>query len=410
VRFKRLILAVGGALCAFFGAESAVATDCCQYVHYCFDTARHPDLNATGCVAGEGQWEADHYCNAPGEYCEPKGVFVGSIVIRDVKVNLKGVETDVGDITVTLIQNPANPPYAMDATFDIADAYKNLRQWTKFHWFQIVIDDDCPPTFNGLLPAIPYVDPPFKGWDYQRPPGDDDLPWYWNAAEEARKDTIQINRTWDTKGRCKSCSISGTPCSNDVGCPRGEVCSFPIHPGPWMIRFRTWLVAETATTRQFSLIAGFEWARRDTGWVGPVDLAPLTQEHVDQAETALKNAGFLERGAEWSVNRQCSIENCFAVCKDGTGGGTFGKTQLECHSQCDVICGDNAAVALCVFKDEVLKLPTVSVWGAVVMALLMVTGVAVKFGRRRRRERSGRVRRVAGFEGRGEDRSSRIES
>lgn len=61
----------------------------------------------------------------------------------------------------------------------------SLCGYNSFNWYQTVNADPYPPTKNGVALVPPYMDPPLGGYDYQQPAGDDDLPFYWNAAELA---------------------------------------------------------------------------------------------------------------------------------------------------------------------------------------------------------------------------------
>ncbi len=54
-----------------------------------------------------------------------------------------------------------------------------------FNWLNVVIYDDSPtrPTVNGTQPAVPYIDPPAGGWDYEQGIGGaDNLPGYWDEG------------------------------------------------------------------------------------------------------------------------------------------------------------------------------------------------------------------------------------
>ena len=59
----------------------------------------------------------------------------------------------------------------------------SLCGYSSFNWYQTVNADPYPPTKNGVALVPPYMDPPLGGYDYQQPAGDDNLPFYWNAAE-----------------------------------------------------------------------------------------------------------------------------------------------------------------------------------------------------------------------------------
>jgi hypothetical protein len=60
-----------------------------------------------------------------------------------------------------------------------------------FDYYQVVTNDPNPPASKNAptVPlTVPYVDPPLGGYAYQ-PAGDDNLPFYWNAAELATNTT-----------------------------------------------------------------------------------------------------------------------------------------------------------------------------------------------------------------------------
>ena len=80
---------------------------------------------------------------------------------------------------------------SMRADFDVTPALQGPNSggtgiWDclELHWLQVITSDDCPAKYKNVIPAFPAIDTPKGGWDYQKPKGDDDLPWYWNKGEE----------------------------------------------------------------------------------------------------------------------------------------------------------------------------------------------------------------------------------
>ncbi|MBN2024726.1 MAG: hypothetical protein JW809_18250 [Pirellulales bacterium] len=119
----------------------------------------------------------------------------------------------------------------MDAVFSVdANAEKScIWNCMKLHWVQTIWHDDAPAKYGGVDPTLPIIDPPSGGWDYQNDndrdgmdndrdgtvdeadeatdadsrdndgdgvvdepneSGDDNQPWYWNAAEEIVYNTL----------------------------------------------------------------------------------------------------------------------------------------------------------------------------------------------------------------------------
>ena len=93
----------------------------------------------------------------------------------------------------------------------------------------------------------------------------------------------------------------------------------------------------------------------------------------------------------WSNLKDCSYKDenikgdCSGECRDGTSFNNWSYTEANCHDQCDAFCGTNEDVAACYFKNQNIKgaIPTVSEWGVVIMALLLLIGAKVYFNRRR---------------------------
>jgi hypothetical protein len=139
--------------------------------------------------------------------CAPSGG-AACIIIRDVIVNVDGVPTDIGDIDVCV----PGTGYTMDATFTVDPNWKNLCNSTEFHWFQIIVHDDCPLEYPvaGTLTPIPIADWPSGGY-VQSPPGEGDArPWYDGEG------IVDCNTftTQDTKTPCRTCVGGGPPRSS----------------------------------------------------------------------------------------------------------------------------------------------------------------------------------------------------
>lgn len=259
------------------------------------------------------------------------GVFASSAVatdltIEDVEINIDGVLTDIGDITVT-VQSPGGGHATMEGTFTVDPAYDFLCDWIEFHWVQILVDDDCPiPWAGGGPPAIPpaFVDPPSGGWAGQWA---DAEPWYWdvtgptNTGLHESEHTI-ICQTYDTED-------TKTPCTPP--------------PANWVLGFRTWLAGKTADN-ELCLIRGFEWARTAAapGFAGPTNLGVPGAAHAQEVSTALTRGGI----AGWTVN-----------------------------SKCDVTCEEPTVP---------IPTPAVSEWGLFALTLTLLTAITIKFGRRRK--------------------------
>ncbi len=77
--------------------------------------------------------------------------------------------------------------------------------------------------------------------------------------------------------------------------------------------------------------------------------------------------------------------DCSMVCTDGSTWNSWSYTETGCHNRCDSFCVTSADVATCNFKNETIKgaIPTVSAWGVAIMAILLLVGAKVYFGRRR---------------------------
>jgi hypothetical protein len=246
-------------------------------------------------------WLASFLLLAAALAATPAGAV--TVTINDVNTNVNGALTDIGTISVTI----PGPNNFMEATFTVDPEDQYLCAWTDFHWVQIIVHDDCPATVAGAVPAFPVVDTPANGWDYmyndldfppdgiqadERVPGNttgpewnddatDTQPWYLTAQEENTKNNIcQTYDIWDTKSDCD-----------------------PADGNPWVIRFRTWLVARTPVGGM-CLIRGFEWAKTEDGLnQGPTDLGAPTVAHATQVGNALTNGGI----AGWAVGSKCNI-------------------------------------------------------------------------------------------------------
>jgi hypothetical protein len=203
----------------------------------------------------------------------------------------------LGTLTVTMDDSmkldafPVGKPVAnastslMQATFDVPAAAQTSMCWScmKLHFIQEITQDDGPAKYNGVaLPRKDHsvIDPPSGGWDYQNAnggTGDDKLPWYLNAGEEAKANTDRVKYyTSDFPGY-----VAGST------------------------SFTTFLAAEATRTCNMSsclmpgqilLLAGFDWVstKPDGKGAGSTlsDIRTPTAADVTSFTDALSEAGF----------------------------------------------------------------------------------------------------------------------
>lgn len=187
-----------------------------------------------------------------------------------VHATINGQDKIIGDLAASnglQNNNPSATSLTETGSFTLNATYKGLMDDTtpcQFRWFQIVTAE-TPQTTNylGKKPTVPYTDPPFNGWDYQRnpkgnyttgTPGDDQLPFYENNAEYA-----QDSRT------------------NNLGhnVTDGKTVTFdaPEFVASQNIQFETYLTffnPQLQANKQFIVLLGYSWG----GTSGPAD--PVT--------------------------------------------------------------------------------------------------------------------------------------
>ena len=235
---------------------------------------------------------------APSQTLDPVNILFSPDCTTPYTLNL-------GSLSVSLADNmtwdfDAGKPAAstnsplMQATFTVSAAAQASGIWScmSLHYLQEITQDDCPAKLNGVpLPRAGHsvIDPPNGGWDYQQPKGDDNLPWYWNAAEEAKY--FQM---------CKSYFQFDAP----------AYC-----PSPGTTSFTTFLVAEVTGSicdstqclkpGEILLLAGWDWMSRRPGDGGSTLSAIRTPTAADVASftDALSEANF----ADWTVVRDKAI-------------------------------------------------------------------------------------------------------
>ncbi len=319
-----------------------------------------PDACRTDCTfprCGDGVLDGGEFCEQSNDAACPGQCRFDCqcpCIIMDAIVKIDGVPTDIGDIEAC-VETPSEIPEidTMTVDFTLDSNFVDLCDDVEFHWFQVVINDDCPPlsAVTGVPAGTPYVDPPDGGYVGEMW---DPLPWY-----------DQVGADWCV---CQDCDTIDTK----------SVCALPL---PWAIRFRTWLVAHVPGTTEFCLIAGFEWARTDpeSGEIsGPTDLGTPTPGHVFQANAALANAdsGF----GEWTAKRQCELPPCVSEVLDADVPGIACQATIKLtDAPAEVINGTLVRNGLSVDFDG----GTVIMGGAldVDQAAQSITGAAYVFAR-----------------------------
>ncbi len=214
-----------------------------------------------------------------------------SLSLPDCDINIQGVSTDIGDISVTL--NTVGGQNVMSATFNLDPNFQFLTDWMEFHWVQAITQDDCPARYFGAVLPFPQVDPPCDGWDYMYLDGAartmpnlaipnfgwfiDCLPWYYNAVGEAANNNVGMNYDIsDAPGKC---------------------------PDAGRTTWTTWLVAKTDNTNSFCLIAGFEWSISTAG-------NTLVTKGAPNAGDATTVSNSLTNGSitGWTVGPKCNVD------------------------------------------------------------------------------------------------------
>jgi hypothetical protein len=213
----------------------------------------------------------------------------------------------LGTLSVT-VQDNATPLMSATFTVDPAARASGIFSCMRLHFIQMITQDDAPALYLGnRLPRAGHavIDPPFNGWDYQRnpkydykngAPGDDQLPWYWNAGEES--------------------TPKGNPRSQPGVSYRMD--DTPGYPGKKMdgsygtTSFTTFIAAESLYTcgdpsclvpgREILLLAGVDWVvQNGSSTLGAVR-AP-TANDVATFNDALSEAGF----GNWTTVRDKEI-------------------------------------------------------------------------------------------------------
>lgn len=232
-----------------------------------------------------------------------------------VTAPINGVNTKIGTIAAT-VANAAGGQGSMSATFTFAPGQGVLdNAMCTFDWFQIVTSDPGPPpAYNGMVPKTSYVDPVFDGYDYQEPgeaqdvkngvdnetgaqekPGDDEAPYYLNAAEFAA-DHVQGT----------SVSISDTPGTLVIG----------------NLAFATYLVERTPNynAQTFDVLGGFTWGYNTAAGGGTTKAGPtfvnVGAGDVAGFQTALNNAFF--DNTIWKTTTGRDLGPCLPVPETST--------------------------------------------------------------------------------------------
>lgn len=172
------------------------------------------------------------------------------------------VDVDGSGVKGSFVSSVGGPP----ATLGAAAAACNEDH---FNWYQVRVGGGAaPPAANGVVPTIPFVDPPPGGWGYGWA---DKLPWYWD--ETAPADGKNPDGTaYDPAYQLKNQSA-------------GNTLKFADYPAGSNKVFNTWLVSLNADGSFHGWHGGFSWtytAASDTaGGLGALGGPPADALYKD---------------------------------------------------------------------------------------------------------------------------------
>lgn len=223
---------------------------------------------------------------------------------QSVTANVNGQQVVIGNLSASngyYQNNPRTNKLTMTGSLQLNSTYKYLMNdamGCQFRWFQIVTADSRPPKWMGSAPAVPYTDPPYNGWDYQRTPegdymtgtpGDDQLPFYENNAEYALNSESPTNTT----GLGHNAADGISRIYDRPGLPR-------VDNG--VLTFQTYIVfvdPALLAAKTFIPLLGYSWGGGFNGrptqaniyFTGPTYIQP-NQFNMNTMVTALNNDGF----------------------------------------------------------------------------------------------------------------------
>jgi len=230
-------------------------------------------------------------------------LYVSAAYAIEVDALINGSTVAIGNISASngyFQNNPATGLLLETGTFQLYGAFMYLMNDTtpnQFRWFQIVTADSDEPTWQGSGPALPYTDPPFDGWDYQRRdpkgdykkgvPGDDQLPFYENNADYAQPTPTNtvVGGHNTTLGQSWTSDKPELPALTNAN-----------------YQFQTYIVFSNPTltnNHQFVVLEGYSWGGGYNGapttnnitFNGPTAIDP-NMFNLTQLQTALNNDGF----------------------------------------------------------------------------------------------------------------------
>ncbi len=219
-----------------------------------------------------------------------------------IKANINGNVVPIGDMSASngfFNNDPATSKLGESGSFTLDAGFKYLMDdahGCEFRWFQIVTADSGAPNWMGAAPTVPYTDPPFNGWDYQRTPpgnfttgiaGDDQLPFYENNAEYAQ--AIPANNLGHDAAAGKTVTYD-TP-------GLAKVANFNLQFQTYVVFFDPTLAAN----KKFVVLGGYSWGgsygdpatTASFTFNGPtiINAAGITA-NLPTMQTALGNSGF----------------------------------------------------------------------------------------------------------------------
>jgi hypothetical protein len=192
---------------------------------------------------------------------------VNAMVNGTANTNIGNIGATLGDVTST--GTGIQTPNRMQSNFHLNPANAMLASCYNFHWLQVVTQLAAGagnPTYKNKALVIPIIDTPNGGYDGQV--GEDALPWYLTAAEEATFNTTNADMSMDYL-------VRDTPSVNGAA-------------------FATWLIANPiATPNTICVITGFSWGSGNLQAANPLTVigAPGAAD-VATINTALTNGNF----------------------------------------------------------------------------------------------------------------------